>query len=201
MDDRQPGETIVIRNVHGGRPIGAMPVRVVSTDDDLPVVWLPGGAPVMRPGIDGRFVREVPAEERYRSTERTPVLHHWQGEGILILGRPGRAHSIWLFWEDAEFAGWYVNLEAPWRPSRIGFDTRDHSLDLWIERDGSWHWKDEHELEVAVEHGFFSPHAAADFRGEGERVIEEWPFPTGWEDWRPDPSWTVPALPEEWDEL
>ena len=30
-------------------------------------------------------------------------------------------------------------------------------------------------------------------RAEAARVLEEWPFPTGWEDWRPDPSWPVPA--------
>ena len=27
----------------------------------------------------------------------------------------------------------------------------------------------------------------------------EWPFPTGWEDWRPDPAWPVPQLPAGWD--
>ena len=200
MIDRQPGETILIRNVYGGQPIGAMPVRVVS-DGETPVLWLPPGAPVMRPGVDGRFVRDVPPEERYESMKRTPVLRPWLGEGILIIGRPGRAHSIWLFWDAANFAGWYVNLEAPWQPSRFGFDTQDHALDLWVERGGSWHWKDEHELAEAVEHGFFTPEQAAEFRAEGERVIGEWPFPTGWEDWRPDPSWPTPAVPVDWTEL
>jgi hypothetical protein len=121
-----------------------MPLRVVS-DSETPVLWLPPGAPVMRRGIDGSFVRDVPAEERYESMKRTPVLRPWRGEGILIIGRPGRAHSIWLFWSAATFAGWYVNLEAPWQPTRFGFDTQDHSLDLWVERGGSWQWKDEHE--------------------------------------------------------
>ena len=31
------------------------------------------------------------------------------------------------------------------------------------------------------------------------RVIEEWPFPTGWESWRPDPTWPLPAVPPGWD--
>lgn len=32
-------------------------------------------------------------------------------------------------------------------------------------------------------------------------MIKEWgaPFSGGWEDWRPDPAWTIPALPEDWD--
>jgi uncharacterized protein len=86
-----------------------------------------------------------------------------------------------------------------WRPCRFGFDTEDHALDIWIETDGSWQWKDEHELEVGVEVGFFSPEQAAAFRAEGERVIAEWPFPTGWEHWRADPSWPIPSVPAEWE--
>jgi hypothetical protein len=46
--------------------------------------------------------------------------------------------------------------------------------------------------------GFFSTEQAAAFRAEGERVIAEWPFPTGWEDWRADPSWPVPSVPGRW---
>jgi len=26
----------------------------------------------------------------------------------------------------------------------------------------------------------------------------EWPFPTGWENWEPDPAWWVPELPPEY---
>ncbi|HSP74054.1 MAG TPA: hypothetical protein VLN26_16905 [Gaiellaceae bacterium] len=46
--------------------------------------------------------------------------------------------------------------------------------------------------------GVFDDAAAAEVRAEGERVIAAWPFPTGWEDWRPDPAWTPPELPEDW---
>jgi hypothetical protein len=190
-----PGETVVLRHFNRGRPVGALPTRVVSGDG--PVLWLAPGTLVTRPGIAGRGVREVPLEERYtRPWEQ--LEGSWTGDGILIVGRPGRAHSIWLFWEGEQFAGWYVNLEAPWRPFRLGFDTEDHALDVWIESDGSWEWKDEHELAVAVEMGFFGAERAAAIRAEGERVLAEWPLPTGWEEWRPDPAWPVPTLPRGW---
>jgi uncharacterized protein len=193
---RQPGETVVLRYFSRGWPVGALPTRLVA--ENGPVLWLAPGTPVARPGIGGRGVREVPLEERYTLPWK-PLDGSWTGEGVLIVGRPGRAHSIWLFWEVERFAGWHVNLEAPWRPFRLGFDTEDQTLDIWIESDGSWRWKDEHELAVAVEVGFFDPEHAAEIRVEGERVLEEWPFPTGWEEWRPDPSWPVPLLPERWD--
>jgi hypothetical protein len=192
---RQPGETVVLRYLNRGRPVGALPTRLVS--EDGPVLWLPGGTSVARPGIGGRRVREVPLEARY-TLPWEQLDGSWTGDGILIVGRPGRAHSIWLFWEGERFAGWYVNLEAPWRPSSLGFDTEDHTLDVWIESDGSWEWKDEHELAAAVECGFFDAKQAVSIRAEGERVLAEWPLPTGWEEWSPNPSWPVPSLPEGW---
>lgn len=117
---------------------------------------------------------------------------------MLILGRPGRAHSVWLLWENWEFKAWYVQLEQAWRPSPIGFDTEDHILDIWIDSNGTWRWKDEDELYVAIEVGAVTPAQAAAVRAEGERVIAEWPFPTGWEDWRPDASWPTPLVPIDW---
>jgi hypothetical protein len=35
-------------------------------------------------------------------------------------------------------------------------------------------------------------------RAEGERVIAEAPWPTGWEEWRPPATWTPLALPADW---
>jgi hypothetical protein len=173
-----------------------MPTRVVATEDG-PVLWLPPGTIVGWPAVGGRRIADVPAAERYG--QPWDVLERpWAGDGIVIVGVPGRAHSIWLFWERGDFVGWYVNLEDRWRPSRLGFDSRDHELDIWVESDGSWRWKDEDHLEIAVDAGVFSAEEAASFRAEGERVLAEWPFPTGWEEWRADPSWPVPTAPADW---
>lgn len=161
------------------------------------MLWLAPGTIVGWPGIAGRRVDDVPPTERFTLPWEV-VERPWTGDGVLIVGRPGRAHSIWLFWDGGDFAGWYVNLEDPWRSSRFGFDTQDHELDLWIDGDGSWRWKDEQDLEGAVEAGLFSSEQAAAFRAEGEGVVAEWPFPTGWETWQPDPSWPLPVAPRDW---
>jgi hypothetical protein len=42
---------------------------------------------------------------------------------------------------------------------------------------------------------------AAAARADAARLVEEWPFPTGWEDWRPDPGWEPPTLPAGWDKV
>jgi hypothetical protein len=91
-----------------------------------------------------------------------------------------------------------VNFEQPLRRSRVGFDTFDEKLDLIVRPDGSYRWKDEDELEQAAALGLVD---ADEVRAEAQRVIREWPFPTGWEHWRPDPSWPVPQLPAGWDRV
>jgi hypothetical protein len=196
MNRWQPGDTVVLRYFKRGRPSGVMPTRAVAIEDG-PVLWLPPGTIVGWPAVNGRPVSDVEAAERYRQAWRV-IERPWAGDGILIVGVPERAHSIWLFWESGVFVGWYVNLEDRWRPSRLGFDTQDHELDIWVESDGSWRWKDEDHLELAVDAGVFTAEEAAAFRAEGERVLAEWPFPTGWEDWRADPSWPLPAAPADW---
>jgi predicted RNA-binding protein associated with RNAse of E/G family len=120
---------------------------------------------------------------------------------VLIEHRPGAAHTIWHFWDgdDRSFAGWYVNMQQPYRRNGRAFQTQDHELDIWITPDGSWEWKDEEELAAWVPRGRFTAEEVAEIRAEGERVLAEWPFPTGWEDWEPDPSWPVPQeLPPDW---
>jgi NAD(P)H-flavin reductase len=49
-------------------------------------------------------------------------------------------HAVWVFWEGAsrDLAGWYVNIQEPFRRTSIGFDTQDLELDIVIEPDGSW---------------------------------------------------------------
>jgi len=61
----------------------------------------------------------------------------------------------------------------------------DHALDLLIDPDGTWHWKDEDDFLEAQGFGVFTPGQAAAVRAEGERVMAARPWPTGWEEWRP----------------
>jgi hypothetical protein len=98
-----------------------------------------------------------------------------------------------------------VNVEAPLRPTELGFDTEERILDVLVAPDGSgWEWKDQDELEQAVRRGLFTPTQAAEFRVEAERGLHrildrEPPFDRDWTTWRPDPDWPVPDLPTGWD--
>jgi hypothetical protein len=185
----QPGAEIVWRERWRGRTYAALPVRVVLDSREQTAVYLGEGTAF---GFD-----EWPFEGDHPWKTRGA----WTGHGVLILLRPGEAHSIWHFWEEPgrRFARWYVNLQAPFVRDGDGLDTQDHELDLVVEADGSWRWKDEEKMEDWVRQGRFTGEDVAAIRAEGERVLAAWPFPTGWEDWQPDPAWTVPALPDGWE--
>ena len=173
------GGSIVVRHVWRARLFLVWTAIVAHDDGELLALWIPPGAPCLRPEVRDELPYEQPLVER-----------PWRAPGVLQLWRDGAAHAVWLLGD-----AWYVNLQEPFRRSPGGVDTADHLLDLVRSRDGRWTWKDEHELAAALERGYLGEHEAAAVRAEAERVIAADPFPTGWEDWKPDPSWPVPSLP------
>ena len=188
--------TALFRSVYRNRVRWAIPHLVIDESPELAVLYV-------APRTRGRRPRHAFVEDptQLRTLRWEHVEHVWAGNHALRLLRPGASHCLYLLWaeEDWAFEGWYVNLQAPYVRSPLGFDTRDHALDVVVKPDGSWRWKDEDHLELAVQVGAFTEEEAAEIRAEGERVVSEWPFPTGWEDWRPDPAWPIPDLPARWD--
>src|SRR5665811_2124295 len=85
----------------------------------------------------------------------------------------------------------------------VGFDTADYLLDIVVQPDLTWSWKDEDEFDEALEHELIPPVLLHAVRSEGRRFIREiegrqWPFGKRLERWRPEPEWDVPSLPESW---
>lgn len=190
------GDWILLRSVYRGRVRWGFMHRVIETHDDSLVVYLPPGSPGASMGRDpdGRYL------ERWVRGD-PPFRHAWQRSHVLKLLRPEAAHTLELFWDDEwRFSGWYVNLQTPLTPTPLGYDTTDLALDVTVDPDGTWAWKDEDDFAEAQALGVMTAAEAAGVRAEGERVIASLPelLPTGWEDWRPDPAWLLPELPADW---
>lgn len=178
--------------------------RVVAADAAGTLCWLPVGAGfASRHRPDGSPVRAAPLEEFAAAELR---LGGWQGRSVLIWMPAGRAHSVWWFFAGVEFRGWYVNLEdrtSFWRHGDCyGVDVTDHELDVVVAPDRGWQWKDEEELDAVTGlPGYWDARRAAEIRDEALRVIDavaaaEFPFDGSWCDFRPDPAWPLPRLPE-----
>ncbi|MGW5233042.1 cytidylyl-2-hydroxypropylphosphonate hydrolase [Streptomyces nodosus] len=202
-----PGEQILWRYRENGGPRYhiARPVTVVRDDAELLAVWMAPGTECVRPVLaDGTPLHAEPLESRY-TKPRAVRRDRWFGTGVLKLARPGEPWSVWLFWEPGwQFKNWYVNLEEPLARWADGVDSEDHFLDICVYPDRSWGWRDEDEFAQAQRDGLMDPGLAARVREAGRsavEVIHAWgaPFSDGWQHWRPDPAWSVPPLPEDWD--
>jgi len=181
---------VVLREVWFGRVWRAGPMRLVEERDGLAVLYRPPGT-IWKIPVDesGRLIR-IPVES-------WTLEDHAAQDASLALIRPGARHSIWLMFDDAgTFDYWYINFERETRSTRVGFDTKDEKLDLIVRRDGTMRWKDEDELAEAASRGLLDDD---EVRAEAERVLAYPPWPTGWEDFRPDPAWPLPQLPPGWD--
>lgn len=199
----QPGDSVLVRDVYRDRIRAAVPTTVVAHDQHRTVLYLPVGTPFCLPADrDGTLTKDLTRFDHLTRLE-------WDGYEQLLIAVRDESHACIARWngKPRRFVDWYVNLQAPLRPSRYGFDTTDHALDLVISADlTSYTWKDEEQLADLVADGYFSATEAAAFYEEGERAIFRAragapPFREGWEHWRPDPVWSLPRLPSDWDEL
>ncbi|MFD6437972.1 DUF402 domain-containing protein [Streptomyces venezuelae] len=202
-----PGDHILwrYRENSGTRVHICRPVTVVRDTDELLAVWMAPGTECVKPVLaDGTSVHDEPLATRY-TKPRTVRRGHWFGTGVLKLARPDEPWSVWLFWEPGwQFRSWYVNLEEPRVRWSGGVDSEDHFLDISVSPDRSWRWHDEDEFAEARRVGLMDAGKASDVRAAGRAaldVIAAWgaPFSDGWQHWRPDPSWVVPPLPDDWD--
>jgi Protein of unknown function (DUF402) len=205
-----PGETIVLQEVWRDRVWAARPMVVVRDEGDLLVLWFPKGTswkapttPPDWPREPNRGVRLATCAARGEWALRDLL---WEVD-TLSLTRAGDWHSVWVSWpEDGSDWGWYINLQRPFRRSPIGLETMDLALDVLINLDRSWRWKDEDESTERLafpDHYWVRDEAAV--RAEGWRVVKQieagdFPFDGTWTDFQPDPSWVTPTeLPAGWD--
>ena len=194
--------------------IWAQACRVVTDDERGILLWHPVGAGFAHrpqpPHLDQRSPRRVD-----ELASLPVVVETWRDHDVLILVPPGAPYSVWWFFTDGAFAFWYVNLERPsqrWRRNGVqgngvaGLDSFDHALDVLVEPDRTWRWKDEDELDERIGMpGYWDAAKAAEIRADGASVVREveagrFPFDGTWCDFQPDPSWPVPPLPPAgWD--
>jgi hypothetical protein len=207
---RSPGETVVLQEVWASRVWAARPVTVVEDGDSAVALWFPKGTVWKAPTTPPSRPR---AELRGERLATSAALGDWVfvdavwDVSTLVLMRERDWYAVWISWlDDGSQWGWYVNLQRPFRRTSLGLETMDLMLDVVIELDRSWRWKDEDELELFVEGGVFSRRLAEQLRAEGLEVARRAergapPFDGSWATWRPDPAWRRPSLGAEWERV
>lgn len=199
------GESILYRETdEHGQIIDVKPVTVVEDSDIQIVLWLPLNTPSKK----AELINHTPGTPR-RWTKNNWALQDstWQWAELLIVVNPHQQRATWVRWSrEREFLGWYVNMQSELTRTRLGFVLRDHQLDILVEPNREWRWKNEDELELCMQNGRVSAEDAEAIYAEGQRAVEEieqnlGPFSAGWEDWHPDPKLPRPTLSPDWDDL
>jgi hypothetical protein len=133
-----PGSTVTVREMLHGQTWASFPEIVVSDDGDVLATIQLDGTPLTFP--DHSF-----------GPHPWSHLASWSGTTVLKLRRTGDWYSVWKFFSPAvEFLFWYVNFEEPVVRRADGVDVNDLQLDLVVEADGSWRWKDVEDLAPAL---------------------------------------------------
>lgn len=202
------GQVIVHHELWRGRVWAARPLTVVEDSDERALFWLPLGTrrkvpatPTSRPDPPTRSERII---ENLFHGDWVCGEHTWDVSSLWII-RPGEWHATWISWTAAgNHLGWYINFQRPYRRTTAGFESMDLMLDIVVEPDLTWHWKDEEEFDEIARRRIFDGETTERVRREAAGVIRrienrEPPFNEPWPDWRPPTSWRVPVLPDDWE--
>ena len=201
---RASGEAVVWRSRPGGEVASVIPATVVHDGAEVTVLYQAPGVVCkrrsgLRGGPQGRGLVQWDGSHQDRVWTGPPTLRlHPAGQSYAVIRR-------WDFNADRAY-GWYVNLESPWRRTRIGFDSWDLILDVTVADDlSSWAWKDADELDWGVSVGKLSVKDAEEIREAGRLAVDAlerraWPFGDDWSAFRPDLNWPVPTLPDGWND-
>ncbi|MFI6362344.1 DUF402 domain-containing protein [Nocardia sp. NPDC050630] len=180
-----------------GRPFTEWPQRVVADrGDELRVLLTPGtegAGPQLwirsmlerDPAARGRLL------EAYARREWEMGRWVWQRTTRVAIMYAKRYFAIVPTWDEhGEFLWWYVNFQLPFTRTTDGVDTSDLHLDLIVEPDLSYRWKDEDEYALAIRLGLVPEHWQHAIEGACEEALDlvarrAGPFA---EDWRTIPG-------------
>jgi hypothetical protein len=205
----ESGTTIVHKEVWAGRVWAARPLVVVEDTPERMLLWIPQGTvrkvPVTPPSRSDPATRERRIIENLARRDWVMGEHVWDVSSLWIL-HPVDWHTVLVSWRgDGSHYGWYVNLQCPFRRTAIGIEAMDLMLDIVVEPNLEWRWKDEDEFAEIMDRGIFKSATGERVRKEAQLVIDaietcQVPFSEPWPNWIPQPSWGIPMLLDGWDD-
>jgi hypothetical protein len=209
--------------------VQARPHRVVVDSTDLVALYQPENTPVPRWSIAEQAylpdTQRPPVEALrllfpgkgydvslfFQPKGQAPWFYDalFEGEGLTQGWRERRKtngtdqYATGKVWDPGAFRGWYANIDLPFRRMSYGFDIVDQTLDIVVRPDLTWYWKDEDEIEIAVNAGALSPDDEARIRIAGKEVAaliegRKPPFDDSWVKFPiPDRS-PITTFPDGW---
>jgi len=171
----KPGDIIVWRGIYRNRVWHAQPVIVVKdTPEELVVALLPGAEGVAPEGYADGKDRD---KRRWSFKDKDWQLqnYQWRTNRLLFLLEPQKYYSTIYFWNgnSNEFLCYYINFQLPFQRSHCGIDTLDLDLDLVINPDFSYEWKDIEDYRMAIEKGIIFPEWTREIETAKNEILDK----------------------------
>jgi predicted RNA-binding protein associated with RNAse of E/G family len=201
------GATAVVRGVLNGRPWYEQAVRILESGElSVTAARWPGAATreisfYAQSLRTGDHTLRAAAREALARGDWELVNSAWQCTGVLERVVSDRWFSVSrMFNSDGALLCWYVNFQRPpvWRPD--GWDTSDLALDLVVDPDGTWRWKDEDEYAHYLRLGMITDAEDAAVQAAREEAVAlveargDMFAESALQHWLPDPAWATPSL-------
>jgi uncharacterized protein DUF402 len=204
----KPGDIIAWRGVFRNRVWSVLTVIVVKDTREETVLTLLPGAECMTEKDNAKGKKNGHRRWDFKDKDWELETYFWRANRLLLLLAPQRYYSTIYFWNDSsnEFLCYYINFQLPFQRTPSGINTLDLELDLIINADFSHEWKDLDDFKKATEHEIISPEWTHGIENAKPEIFDQlkkrqYPFDGSWLDWRPDPRWSSPPLPENWDKI
>jgi predicted RNA-binding protein associated with RNAse of E/G family len=204
----RPGNMVAWRGIYRNRIWYAQTAIVVKDTPEETVL-------ARLPGAQGRaeqdyVQRKRDGRRRWDFQQEDWILEDfpWHTNRLLFLLEPDKYYSTIFFWshKSNSFLGYYINFQLPFKRSKHSIDTLDLELDINVHPDFSFEWKDVDDYQKGIETGIILPEWVQGVEMAKTEILEklekrQYPFDGSWLDWLPDPNWTPPQLPENWDKI
>jgi hypothetical protein len=203
------GERFYVRHFQREVVCGLYVGEVVRHDDDGLLVWTPRGSRYWFPYMpDGRIMRQTPLPQ-WQAAAADWVWTPWTNPRSVLAWYPPKVpYSVMLWFDEEKFTNYYVNLGGPTVVWDGGADTEDWDLDILVDPDLSWRYKDEEDLKARSQwpdlYWVDDPTRVYDAARDAVSLVESgaFPFDGTWRDFaagaRARPI-VDPALPPGWD--
>ena len=202
------GDVIVWREYHKKRLWHAKAVFVVNDSPGEIVSSVIPGAECIAEEHYARKKKKGKRRWDFKNEDWQLEKFEWLENRVLAITEPEKYYSIMLFWNHASdtFLGYYVNFQSPTIRHHDGIESLDLDLDINIEPDLTFNWKDEDDYQNAIDHGLITPEWIQQIEAAKPEIFEklekrQYPFDGSWLDWKPDPGWMPPKLPANWDKM
>lgn len=141
-------------------------MRLLDDADGVLHLWMPYGTERLVPaGGHDRVVDNLAGETW------DYAVHVWDVSTLAVV-RPEDGFAIWASWlPTGEHLGYYVNLQRPYQRTELGFEAMDLMLDIVVDPDLTWRWKDEHEVQELLDRGVYDQELVDGVRAQAQRAI------------------------------